>query len=373
VSELRPYQLDAVSRLREGLKAGVRKQVLQLPTGAGKTQVASYMTQSAIAKGKRVLFLADRIELIEQASARFDKERIDHGVIQGNHWRHRPYEKVQIGTIQTLLNRQHEPFDVVIVDECHAGGKRLNDWIARQDKSVLIGLSATPWAKGMALTWEKLIVGVTTSYLIENGFLVNVQAWAPSEPDLRGVKVVAGEWEDAALAKVCDTSQLVGDIVQHWKLRAGNRQTICFAVDVAHSKHICEEFKLAGVNAAHVDGYELPHERRATIDAFRKGELQVVTNVGILDKGFDVPQASCLVMARPIRSSLMMHIQQLGRVLRPYEGKEFAIVLDHAGNLCATASPMNSYRRNSTTASASPRQHRSRSRSSRRCARSARR
>ena len=330
--ELREYQLDAISRLREGIAAGVKKQVLQIATGGGKTKVASAMTQSAIEKSKRVLFLADRIELIDQASARFDAEGIPHGIMQGQHWRHRPYERVQIATIQTLLNREYVKPDVIIVDECHAGGKRLNDFVSKYD-GIVIGLSATPWARGMGKVYEKLVIGATTSQLIELGFLVDVEAWAPREPDLKGVKVVAGEWEDAALAKACDTPKLVGDIVEHWLKRAQGRQTIAFAVDVAHSKHIVEQFQKAGVKAAHVDGYELTHERRKTIERFRKGELELICNVGILDKGFDVPEASCLVMARPIRSSLMLHIQQIGRVLRCSPGKTNALILDHAGNM----------------------------------------
>lgn len=332
MQELRQYQLDAISRLREGIKSGQKRQVLQIATGGGKTKVASAMTQSAIDKGSRVLFLADRIELIDQASARFDAERISHGIMQGQHWRHRPYERVQIATIQTLLNREYPKPDLIIVDECHAGGKRLNDFIAKYD-GLVIGLSATPWAKGMGKVYDALVVGATTSQLIALGFLVDVEAWAPSEPDLKGVKVVAGEWEDGALAKVCDTPRLVGDIVDHWLRRARDRQTIAFAVDVAHSKHIVEQFVAAGVKAAHVDGYDQTHERRQTIDAFRKGELELICNVGILDKGFDVPEASCLIMARPIRSSLMLHIQQIGRVLRASPGKTNALILDHAGNM----------------------------------------
>jgi DNA repair protein RadD len=147
------------------------------------------------------------------------------------------------------------------------------------------------------------------------------------------VKVVAGEWEEAGLARAMDQPKLVGDIVTTWLTKGENRQTIAFAVNVNHSKHIVEEFCKAGIKAAHVDGYENQFERQKTIEAFRSGELKLICNVGILDKGFDVPEASCLVMARPIRSSLMLHIQQIGRVLRPAPGKVNAIILDHAGNL----------------------------------------
>lgn len=330
---LRDYQLNGLDRLRSNIKDGVRRQVFQLATGGGKTKVAAALAQLAAEKRKRVWFMADRIELVDQASARFDAEQIPHGVIQGNHYRWRPGELVQVCTIQTVLARRNLPMpDLLIVDECHAGGKRLNDWIASQG-CVVIGMSATPWTKGLGKVYEKLVVGATTKQLIDLGFLVDIQAWSPSTPDLTGVKVVAGEWEDRALAKACDQPKLVGDIVSTWIEKGENRQTIAFAVDVAHSRHIVESFQAAGVDAAHVDGYEMPERRRLTIERFRRGDLKLICNVGILDKGFDVPEASCLIMARPIRSSLMLHIQQLGRVLRTAPGKADAIVLDHAGNL----------------------------------------
>jgi DNA repair protein RadD len=329
---LRPYQIDALENLRDGIRNGFRRQVLQLPTGSGKTRVAAAITELVRSKGKRVLFLADRIELIDQASMRFDAEGIDHGIIQGQHFRWHPELPVQIGTIQTLLNREAMKFDLIVVDECHAGGKRLNDWITKQD-AVVIGLSATPWAKGLGKIYQRLIVGTRVRELIEMGFLVDVEAYAPSTPDLSGVKVVAGEWVESELAKAVDTPRLVGDIVTTWIQYGEGRQTIVFGVDVAHSKHIVEQFRAAGVDAAHVDGYENAEARRDTIRRFRNGQLRLISNVGILDKGFDVPEASCIVMARPIRSSLMLHIQQIGRVMRPAPGKTNAIILDHAGNL----------------------------------------
>lgn len=329
--DLRDYQLDAIERLRANIRRGVRRQVLQLATGGGKTKVAAEMTKAAHAKGRRVCFLCDRVELIDQASERFDKEGIEHGVIQGNHWRWRPHHRVQIATVQTLVNRAFDPFDLMFVDECHAGGKRLNDFVLKLP-SVCIGLSATPFTRGMGKVWQELVVGSTTSELISRGFLVPPVVWAPTEPDLTGVKVVAGEWDEEQLAEVMDKPTLVGDIVETWLNRGQDRQTIVFAVNVAHSKHLVEQFQAAGVVAEHIDGYTDERARRQIIGRFRRGETKLVSNVGILDKGFDVPEAGCLIYARPIRSSLALYIQMGGRVLRAAQGKRDAIILDHAGN-----------------------------------------
>ena len=329
---LRPYQQVGVEELRQHIRAGIRRMVLQLPTGAGKTNVAAEMTRAAKAKGRRICFLCDRIELIDQTSERFDKEGIEHGVIQGDHWRWRPYERVQIATVQTLVNREFDPFDLMFVDECHGGGKRLNDFVVAQEKSVVIGLSATPFTAGMGKVWQRLVVGSTTTELIGLGFLVPPVVYAPSEPDLTGVKVVAGEWEESALAEVMDQPKLVGDIVQTWLDRGEDRQTILFAVNVAHSKHLVEQFMAAGVAAEHIDGYTDARTRRNVVSRFRSGETKLICNVGILDRGFDCPEAACLIYARPIRSSLALYVQMGGRVLRSSPGKSNAIILDHAGN-----------------------------------------
>jgi superfamily II DNA or RNA helicase len=330
-NDLRQYQTDSIEQLRGGIRAGAMTQVLQLCTGAGKTRIASSMTLSAMNRSKRVLFVCDRIELIEQASERFDAEGIPHGVIQGNHWRWQPQHLVQIATIQTLVNREYHAPDLIFVDECHAGGKRLNDFVRAQTVPV-IGLSATPFIRGMGKTWQRLVVGARTQELIDMGFLVPPIVYAPTEPDLSGVKVVAGEYDETQLAAVMDQPQVVGDIVATWLERGENRQTILFAVNIAHSKHMVEQFMTAGIEAEHIDAYTTPIERKRIISSFRRGSIKLLSNVGIVDKGFDVPEASCLIYARPIKSSLALYVQMGGRVLRASPGKTNAIILDHSGN-----------------------------------------
>lgn len=329
--QLRPYQLAAVERLREGIRAGKMRQVLKLPTGAGKTLCAMHLIHSSQEKGKRALFLCDGLELLDQTSTRFDSEAIPHGIMQANHWRTRAYEPVQIATIQTLVRRDMPEFDLLIADEVHRGGDRLNKLI-KDVRVPCIGLTATPFTRGMGLTWDSLVTSATMQQLIDDGFLVPPQVWAPSEPDLEGVKVVAGEWKEDELAERCDTPDLVGDIVATWLTKGENRQTICFAVDVAHSKHIVEQFRTSGVDAVHIDGYMSPEMRRPLVERFRRGEIKLISNVGVLDRGFDVPEAGCLIYARPVRSSLALYVQMGGRVLRPHPGKKDAIILDHAGN-----------------------------------------
>lgn len=329
---LRDYQHEMILGLREAYASGARAPMLLSPTGSGKTRTGAAMVSGARSKGLSVAWVCDRLELIEQASATFDQFGMAHGVIQGNHPRWRPYEKLQVASIQTLARRDIEPFDLVIIDEAHILHEAHKKILAGWTKSKFLGLSATPFTAGLGRHFDRLVQGPSVKKLIERGFLVPFKVWAPTEPDLTGVKVVAGEWQEAELAKAMNTTKVVGDIVQNWVEKAYGRQTIVFAVDVAHSKHIAEQFNAVGVSARHIDGYMPLEERQPIVAAYRRGEFTVLVNCGIVDKGFDAPETSCLIQARPIRSSLALHIQQIGRALRTAPGKEDAIILDHAGN-----------------------------------------
>lgn len=299
---------------------------------SGKTRMGSALVRGARQKSKKVYWICDRLELIDQASATFDEHGIEHGVIQGNHPRWRPYEPVQVISIQTAARRKLPPPDLCIIDEAHVLHQAHIRLMAEWPETKFLGLSATPFTEGLARHFDALVKGPEVKSLIEMGFLVPFHVWAPHEPDLNGVKVVAGEWDSAALSAAVDKPKVIGDIVETWITRGEDRQTIAFAVDVAHSKHIVEQFKLIGVDARHIDGYMPLEERSPIIKAFRQGEFRILVNCGIVDKGFDCPEASCLIQARPIRKSLALHIQQIGRVLRPAPGKADALIFDHAGN-----------------------------------------
>ncbi len=330
-SVLRPYQLSAIDALHREFVAGHKRVVLQLPTGAGKTAIAAEMIKRSVAKGRRCLFIADRIELIDQTSRRFDLDGIPHGVIQADHERVQPWQPVQVCSIQTLARRRFPDARLVIVDECHSQYAAMNNIMEKWSNVPMVGLSATPWAKGMGKHWQSLVVGATTSELIAGGYLVPFTVFGPPGPDLRGVHTTAGDFNQHELGDAVNRPKLVGDIVTTWLRRGEDRQTIVFAVNIAHSKAITAEFVAHGVKAEHIDAYSDTDERRAVLARFKAGETKIVSSVDILSKGFDEPSASCLIAARPTKS-LMLHVQQVGRVLRPAPLKADAIILDHAGN-----------------------------------------
>ena len=330
-NNLRQYQVDSINDLRKAILKGHKRIVLQLATGGGKTTIASEMIRKANEKGKKCLFLADRIELVEQTSKRLDYEGIDHGIIMGNHERYKPHSINQVCSPQSLARRATPAADLVIIDECHVAYGIHKKMMQAMPNTVFIGLSATPFTKGLGKLYSNLVVGATTTKLTDEGYLVPVKVFAPSKPDLTKLRTVAGDYDEKELFARVNKPKLVADIVDTWIKRGENRPTIGFAVNVLHSQALCEQFKDRGIRAAHIDSYMPTKLREQLVNDFKDGYIKVLFNVGILDKGFDYPEASCLIMARPTKS-LMLYIQQAGRVLRPHPTKEDAIILDHAGN-----------------------------------------
>ena len=338
--KLRHYQESGIEKLREKIRSGLKRVVFVLPTGGGKSRVAAEIILNATKNGKRVAFVCNRIELIKQAAEGFAKLGIKAGILQGNNTFNADAQVVCC-SVQTMARRKFNMFGLLIIDECHTtpASKAYHKLFESHNNCIFIGLTATPWAKGMAKSykwmhneplWQDVVVGASIPLLIEQGYLVDVDIYAPSEPDLTGVKIVNGDYDLGQLGQAVDKSRLVGDIVTHWFKLAAGEQTVCFAVNVAHSRHIVEEFKANGVDARHVDGYMDEEERRPIIDAFRRGEFQVLSNCSMLAEGFDVPATSCCILARPTRS-LIRYIQSVGRILRPHAGKEKATLLDHSG------------------------------------------
>ena len=222
---LRNYQSELLQALRNKLAGGLRRIIAYLPTGGGKTNVAMEMIVRHLGKGGRALFVMHLIELINQTSIRFDAAGIDHGIIQADHWRTNGDKLVQICSIQSLNARRYLPEStLIVIDEAHhAVAPTYRKFIARNSALPIIGLTATPFAKGMARhdeniggpIWQDIASVVTIRSLIDQGFLVDCDVYAPCDPDLTGVVVTGGDYNEAQLAERMDTAPLVGDIPLH--------------------------------------------------------------------------------------------------------------------------------------------------------------
>jgi superfamily II DNA or RNA helicase len=342
---LREYQEKAIYKLRRGFSEGHKHQVLQLATGGGKTHIAAEIVKSALSKGHRIWFVVDNLELVDQTIRVFEEHGLDVGVIQGKHEKTDYLKKVQVVTAQTATRRWHilhkmEEFrpTFFLVDECHCihkGHREIKDLFP---DCPVIGLSATPWATGMGDLYSNLVIGATTKSLISEDYLCNYEAYAPSTPDMKGVHVQAGDYKPDELDRKVNNKKIVGSVVDTWLDKGENRQTIVFAVNIAHSEALCEEFISRGVACEHVDGYTDKETRAEIISDFKDGKVNVLCSVGVLTKGFDAPTATCLVIARPTKS-LMLHIQMMGRVLRKSPCGRDALILDHSGNIARLGFP----------------------------------
>lgn len=220
--------------------------------------------------------------------------------------------------------------------------------LANYPDAYVLGLTATPErldGKGLDGIFHDILEVATVPDLIDGGFLVTPTCLGPSpeaaaklKSALAKVKVRGGDYADGALGEAMDHAELVGDIVEHWQEWAVGQKTIVFAASIAHSKHIVEQFQSAGIPAAHLDGTMSTPEREGILSAWRNGDIQVVSNCQILTEGFDFPELSCCILARPTKS-VALQLQMCGRVMRTAPGKNGAIILDHAGNILEHGPP----------------------------------
>lgn len=329
--KLRPHQELAISMIRNSFRMNNKSVVCQMPTGAGKTFVASNMINMAKEKGHKVIFTAPAVTLIDQTVLAFEEEGIkDIGVMQAKHPRTNPEATVQICTLQTLGRRDIPEATLVIIDEVHIDNKAVDKIIDKNPDAFYVGLSATPWRKGMGLHWQDLVIPITIGELIELGYLSKFSAYAPHTPDLSKVKITAGDYNEKQLAEVMGNAKLVGDIVHTWLDKGENRPTLCFSVNCNHAAILCNQFKANGIAAAYCDAYTDSVEMRRIERQFRNGEVKVVCSVRKITTGVDWP-VSCIIDAAPTKSE-MLHVQKIGRGLRVNEGTEDLIILDHAGN-----------------------------------------
>jgi DNA repair protein RadD len=337
---LRPYQIDIVDRFFAERAAGKRRVILVCATGGGKTVIAGEIVRRVVDDGGHVLFLAHRREIIGQTSKKLTDIDIEHGVILAGEPTDEE-QRVQVASVQTLYVRairgtkiELPPADLIVVDECHhATARTWRKIIAAYPDAALLGLTATPCrgdGRGLGGIFETLIECPQVPELIEQKFLVGTRVYAPTLPDLKGIRVQAGDWVEKQLADVMDQPNLVGDIVSHWHRLAEGRRTVVFATGVQHSIHIREEFRKSGVRCEHIDGSTPKPERDDILRKLAGGAVDVVTNCMVLTEGWDMPEVGCAVLARPTRK-MGLYRQMIGRVLRPALGKSNAIVIDHSG------------------------------------------
>jgi DNA repair protein RadD len=334
--KLRPYQTAMISSVREAWEQGRRRVLGVLPTGAGKTEVAIAHALDDLQLGGQVLVITERKSLAGQWERRFIRHGFtDVGLIQADNTR-RTWAPCVVGTIQSLSRRGvPQGLSLIIVDEAHIEHGAHRKLLADHPQARVLGLTATPLRGGLAQTWNSMVVGATIRELISDGYLVPPRTLAPGADGLavalEQVSVTAGDYAGGELSALMRTKAIIGDVVATWQKKGEDRQTIAFCVDKEHARQLAGEFNEAGVDAAFVLDETPDEERTGLLARFDRREIRVLCSVTVLAIGFDAPIASCAILARPTLST-SLYVQQGGRVLRPFDGKIDALVLDHAAN-----------------------------------------
>ena len=334
MTELRPYQKAAMANLRATVAQGVNRIMLASPTGSGKTRLATEIAFGSRSKQKRVAFVVPAIGLVDQAYEMFYAEGVrDIGVIQANHIATNWANPVQICSIQTIDRRGVVPgADVVIFDEAHVLYQAHKRWITDPEWQHVpfIGMSATPWARGLGKYFQTLLRVSTLQELIDLHFLAPFRVFSVGHPDLTKVRTVADDYHTGDLTEAMQENGLCADIIHTYQKRWGMGKTLCFAVDKAHALSLQERFNYAGIKCGYQDADTPLDVRRMIRKMFHDGTYQIVVNIDTLTIGTDW-DVRCLILARPTRSA-MKFTQIIGRALRLAEGKEEAIILDHSDN-----------------------------------------
>jgi DNA repair protein RadD len=333
---LRPYQQQAITDLRLAYRGGARAPLLVAATGAGKTIILAAITQAVAARGRRVLILVHRRELIRQASAKLTQAGVNHGIIAAGF---DPSDHpVQVASVQTLarrLERQLWQPDLIVIDEAHHAIS--NSWtnvISHWPDSILLGVTATPVrqdGRGLGAMFDRLVLGPSTAKLVAAGYLTPVKIYAPPQvADLTGIRTRAGDYANDQAAAAMTRPTVTGDAITHYQRIAASRPAIAFCCNVNHATTVSDAFNAAGISAATLLGNTT--DRDALVARFAAGKLQVLVTVDVVSEGFDCPGAAVAILLRPTQSE-GLYLQQVGRVLRPASGKPHAIVLDHVGNV----------------------------------------
>jgi superfamily II DNA or RNA helicase len=336
--QLRGYQEDALNKLRASFANGHRAVMFYLPTGGGKTECAISLLDLADKKGNKSAMVMDRRILCDQTSKRLGKYNIDHGVLMAGHWRYRPEKPIQICSVQTLEKREgFPPIKLLVIDEAHSNRASIIEFVKNYPEIKVVGLSASPFTKGLGNTYTDVVSGSTTKELVNMGMLSPLRVFIAKEVDMTGAKKIAGEWSDKEASE--RGIKIVGDVVSEWVKKTHeifNRpvKTIVFSSGVAHGEALSKQFAEAGYNFISISYKDDDEYKEEVLKDFAKEDSSIhgIIATDILTKGFDQADVLIGISARPFSKSFSSHVQQLGRVMRPHHSKESAIWLDHSGN-----------------------------------------
>ncbi len=350
--KLRPYQEECVEAIKNRFSHGINRQLINLPTAAGKTVIFANLIQQM---NRKTLVLAHTGELIGQAKEKIEMicPGLDLGIVNANN---KQFEKsVVISSIQSarqqdnLAELQKQGFTLCIYDEAHRAAadspKQILSSLGFMESSenLLVGFTATPFRrdnKGLKEVFSEVTYSKTIKDLIALGYLCKpVGIKIATDLDLSRVTTANGDFVAASLASVMNTPEMNELVANSYIQRAIDRKAVCFSVTVAHAQNLAETFKNRGIAAEAIYGDMPAFERAETLKRFQNGDISVLTNCQILTEGWNCPEVDCIIVAKPTESKGLF-IQMAGRGLRLYPNKKDCLILDFGSqshSLCSVA------------------------------------
>jgi DNA repair protein RadD len=329
---LRHYQTQLVTEIRGQYQLGHKAVLAVLPTGGGKTVCFAHIAQAASIKGNRVLILVHRAELLDQASRAMP---VPHGIIAANRAMDLSHT-VQVASVQTVARSLHllprDFFQLLVVDEAHH--TTAGTWakvIEHFAQAKLLGVTATPIrgdGRGLGEHYQAMVQGPTAAELTSEGYLAPARVLAPPGFDSAGLRKRMGDFDTKQAEQRVGT--IMGDCLGHYRKHLSGQTAIAFCCSVAHAEAVAALFQSAGIAAASIDGTMDTGTRRELLSDLGTGNLKVLTSCALIGEGVDVPSVGGCILLRPT-ASVGLHLQMIGRCLRPQPGKT-AVVLDHVGN-----------------------------------------
>ncbi len=351
---LRDYQVEAKTQVRAAYARGIKKVLLKMPTGAGKTTVFSDILKDVAKIGNRGVMVVRGRMLVDQASERLFRDEVMHGVLMANHWNKNALASIQVCSIDTIRARGIlPPADLMVIDEAHMfTSKDCIEFVQHEQykDTFILAVTATPYTiESLEHLADTVIIPITMQELIDQGYLIKPRYFAPSTIDTKGLKTSLGDYVKTQMAE--RMSVLSGDIVKNWIENGENRPTIMFCATIQHSINMVREFNEAGVRAEHIEADTPRSERIAAIKRLGSGETKILSNVGVLCTGVDIPPASCIIFAKATKS-YNLYVQMAGRGTRPTyktgmpldtveqrhaaimaSNKKDFLIFDHGGNI----------------------------------------
>ena len=334
--QLRLYQEALVAQIRFQYQLGHSSVLAVLPTGGGKTVIFSHIAQSAARKGNRVCILVHRAELLDQASRSLTAMDVPHGCIRANRKMDLTHS-VQVASVQTLARRLHlippDFFQLLVVDEAHhtnAGTWR--NVVEHFNAAKLLGVTATPIrgdGRGLGEWYQTMVLGPSIKQLTDDGFLAPAQVFVPPGFDTSNLRKRMGDYDLRQAEE--GLRAIVGDCIGHYRQHLEGKTAIAFCATVAHAEEVAKSFNLAGIQAESIDGTMSNDCRQDLLRRLGSGDIKVLTSCALIGEGVDVPSVGGCILLRPTES-VGLHLQMIGRCLRPLDGKR-AVVLDHVGNM----------------------------------------